>query len=66
MFQKFQRFNCFERLKRFELKLSSPGQLRAKKLSRNPRNLVDVMLSSAKHLAFSGGYEVGFFAFSSA
>jgi hypothetical protein len=28
------------------------------RLCRNPRNLIDVMLSKAKHLAFSGGYEV--------
>jgi hypothetical protein len=28
------------------------------RLCRNPRNLINVMLSKAKHLAFSGGYEV--------
>jgi len=27
------------------------------RLCRNARNLIDVMLSKAKHLAFSGGYE---------
>jgi hypothetical protein len=32
--------------------------LPATRLCRNPRNPIDVMLSKAKHLAFSGGYEV--------
>ena len=38
--------------------LSAPLPLSAWTLCRNPRNLIDVMLSNAKHLAFSSCYEV--------
>ena len=42
---------------RFPL-VTASYKLLAQRLCRNSQNFIGVMLSKAKHLAFSGGYEV--------